>query len=193
MPSLFSRAFGSSVAVASFSSQFLVLLSSLKLNEWHRHLLRHTWKHSFQIETFKASKTYPARDTLCLASVLRDKDFFSHHSFVQWLFEDETAKNSRRFKSNKKRPSAVMKGVRLSMSCNWKTLINQLDKREESGIQQRESKFHYFYIFKRVSIILIIHDDKKKQAKHHSYRDVNTCSILPQMSILVLRATRLNF
>ena len=46
-------------------------------------------------------------------------------------------------------------------------------------MQQRESKFHYFYIFKRLSIILIIHDDKKKQEKNHSYRDVNTCSILP--------------
>ena len=89
------------VAVASFSSQFLVLLSSLKLNEWHRHFLTHTWKHSFQIKTFKASKTYPARDKLCLASVLRDKDFFSRHSIVQCLFEDERAKNSKRFKSNK--------------------------------------------------------------------------------------------
>ena len=72
-----------------------------------------------------------------------------------------------------------MEGVLLSMSCNCKTLVNQLDKREESGMQQRESKFHYFYIFKRLSIILIIHEDKKKQEKNHSYRDVNTCSILP--------------
>ena len=60
-----------------------------------------------------------------------------------------------------------MEGVLLSISCNCKTLVNQLDKREESGIHQGESKFHYFYIFKRVSIILIIHDDKK-QEKHHS-------------------------
>ena len=56
-----------------------------------------------------------------------------------------------------------MEGVLLSMSCNCKTLVNQLDKREESRIQQRESKFHYFYIFKRVSIILIIHDDNKQE------------------------------
>ena len=81
-------ALGYNVAVVSFSSQFLVLLSSLKLNECHRHFLTHTRKHSFQIETFKASKTW-ARDKLFLASVLRDKDFFSHHSFVQWPFEDE--------------------------------------------------------------------------------------------------------
>ena len=53
---LYPSASGASFVVASFSSQFSVLLISLKLNERHWHFFKHMLKHSFQTEKLKVSK-----------------------------------------------------------------------------------------------------------------------------------------
>ena len=87
-PSFSFSAAGVSFVFASFSSQFLVCLAPLKLNERHWHLLKHISAHSFQIETFKVSKTYPSRKEFCLVSVVIEMNIFSHVPLVHWLLAE---------------------------------------------------------------------------------------------------------
>ena len=88
MTSSFSlSAFGSTLVLASFSTQFSVVLTSLKLNERHWQFCKHLLKHSLQSQMkLKVSKTFPTRAKFFLVvSVARLKDIFSQMPFVQWL------------------------------------------------------------------------------------------------------------
>ena len=84
------------------------------------------------------------KNIMCLVSVLRNKDFFSHHPFVRAM----TVWRSKSYKTE--RPSKVMELAPLSMPLSCKTLVNQFCNREEVGIPLEESKFHDFQIQSRV-------------------------------------------
>ena len=84
------------------------------------------------------------KNMMCLVSVLRNKDFFSHHSFVRAM----TVWRSKSYKTE--RPSKVMELASLSMPLSCKTLVNQFGNREEVEIPLEESKFHDFQIQSRL-------------------------------------------
>ena len=97
------------------------------------------------------------KNIMCLASVLRNKDFFSHHPFLRAM----TVWRSKSCKTQ--RPSKVMELALLSMPLSCKTLVNQFGNREEIDIPLEESKFHDFFIFNVFIISLIISRRYKKK------------------------------